>query len=228
MKLYHHLTEALFLRRLNRFVAEVSLEGRTHKVHVKNTGRLSELLLPGAKIWLEESDQPDRKTRYDLVCVENRGFIVNIDSQAPNPVFREWAEQGQWAQDMSALRSEVFCGDSRFDFAYTRHGRPGYIEVKGVTLFDDRGIASFPDAPTERGVKHLRGLIAAHEAGCEAGVCFILQRDGVAGLTPNDRTHPAFGQALREAAASGVTVRALGCHVIPEGLRVTCEVPVIL
>lgn len=228
MKLYHRLSEARFVARLNRFVAEVSLDGRTHRVHVKNTGRLQELLLPGAKVWLEESDNPERKTRYDLVCVENRGYIVNIDSQAPNPVFREWAERGRWAKGMTDLKGEIFRGDSRFDFAYMRNGSPGYIEVKGVTLFDDDGVASFPDAPTERGVKHLRGLIAAKQAGCEAGVCFILQRDGATGLRPNDLTHPAFGDALREAASAGVTVRALGCLVTPEGFSASYEVPVIL
>ena len=228
MRLYHRLSEALFLRRLNRFVAEVSLDGHTHRVHVKNTGRLGELLLPRARVWLEESDNPDRKTRYDLVCVENRGYIVNIDSQAPNPIFREWAERGLWAEGMTDLKGEVFRGDSRFDFAYMRNGGPGYVEVKGVTLFDDEGVASFPDAPTERGVKHLRGLIAAKQSGCEAGVCFILQRDGVMGMRPNDRTHPAFGDALREAVAAGVTVRALGCRVAPEGFAAAYEVPVIL
>lgn len=228
MRLYHRLAQGLFLRRLNRFVAEVSLEGRTHTVHVKNTGRLGELLLPGVEVWLEETDNPARKTRFDLVCVLNRGYVVNIDSQAPNPIFREWAERGLWAEGVTDLRGEVFRGDSRFDFSYTRNGVPGFVEVKGVTLFDDGGVAFFPDAPTERGVKHLRGLIDARRAGCEAGVCFILQRDGVTGMRPNDGTHPAFGQALREAAQAGVTIRALGCHVAPEGFEPAYEVPVIL
>ena len=228
MKLYHRLAPALFLRRVNRFVAEVSLNGEVLRVHVKNTGRLGELLLPGAAVWLEEADNPDRKTRFDLVCVENRGYPVNIDSQAPNPVFRAWAEQGRWADGITDLRGEVVRGDSRFDFAYTRNGSPGYVEVKGVTLFDDSGMAFFPDAPTERGVKHIRGLIDAHRDGCEAGICFILQRDGVTGLMPNDGTHPAFGQALREAAKAGVTIRALGCHVTPERCEAAYEVPVIL
>ena len=228
MTLYHRLTEGLFLRRLNRFIAEVSLDGVTHTVHVKNTGRLGELLLPGARVWLEASDNPARKTRYDLVCVWNRGYPVNIDSQAPNPIFREWAERGLWADGLAHLRGEVFRGDSRFDFAYTRNGLPGYVEVKGVTLFDDDGVAFFPDAPTDRGVKHLRGLIDAKRNGCEAGVCFILQRDGVTGMKPNDRTHPAFGQALREAAAAGVMIRALGCRVTPGSCTAAYEVPVIL
>lgn len=228
MKLYHRLTPAIFLRRVNRFIAEVSLNGETLRAHVKNTGRLGELFLPGAAVWLEESDNPARKTRFDLVCVENRGFTVNIDSQVPNLIFREWAEKGLWADSVTDLRGEVFRGDSRFDFAYTRNGSPGYVEVKGVTLFDDSGMAFFPDAPTERGVKHIRGLIDARLHGCEAGICFILQRDSVVGLKPNDGTHPAFGQALREAAAAGVTIRALGCHVTPESCEAAFEVPVIL
>ena len=228
MKLYHALTPAVFVRRLNRFVAEVLLGGEVIRVHVKNTGRLGELLLPGAAVWLEGSDNPARKTPFDLVCVENRGYPVNIDSQAPNPVFREWAEQGRWADGLSSLRGEVVRGDSRFDFAYTRNGSPGYVEVKGVTLFDDSGMAFFPDAPTLRGVKHLRGLIDARQNGCEAGVCFILQRDGVTGLIPNDGTHPASGQALWEAADAGVTIRALGCRVTPESCEAAYEVPVIL
>lgn len=228
MKLYHHLREGRFIRRVNRFIAEAALEGETVAVHVKNTGRLAELFLPGAAVWLEETDNPARKTRYDLVCVENRGYAVNIDSQATNPVFREWAEKGRWAEGLQNLKGEVFYGDSRFDFAYERNGVRGYVEVKGVTLFNDEGMAFFPDAPTERGVKHLRGLVKARREGCEAGVCFILQRDGVVGMKPNDRTHPAFGQALREAALAGVTVRALSCHVTPEGCEAVREVPVVL
>ena len=228
MRLYHHLTQARFLRRVNRFVAEIALAEERCTVHVKNTGRLGELLIPGAAVWLEETDNPARKTRFDLVCVENRGYPVNIDSQAPNPVFREWAEQGRWADGLSGLRGEVFRGDSRFDFAYTRDGVPGFVEVKGVTLFDDAGVAYFPDAPTERGVKHLRGLIAARQEGCEAGVCFILQRDDIAAMKPNDATHPAFGAALREAAHAGVTIRALCCHVTPDSCTAVREVPVIL
>lgn len=228
MRLYTRLQEGRFVRRMNRFIALAEIGCETLTVHVKNTGRLGELLLPGARVWLEESCSPARKTRFDLVCVESRGYAVNIDSQATNPVFREWAEKGRWAEGLSGLRGEVCYRDSRFDFAYARNGIRGYVEVKGVTLFDGEGMAYFPDAPTERGVKHLRGLIEARREGCEAGVCFILQRDDVIGLKPNDRTHPAFGQALREAAGAGVRIRALGCHVTPERCEAAYEVPVIL
>lgn len=228
MKLYHRLNEAVFIKRLHRFAADVELQGEVHTVHVKNTGRLGELFLPGAKVWLEESDNPARKTRYDLVCVENRGYVVNIDSQAPNRIFREYAEKGLWLPDMTNLRGEVTRGDSRFDFAFLLGNVPGFTEVKGVTLFDDEGCAYFPDAPTERGVKHLQGLIRAREEGCQAGVCFILQRDGVTSFRPHDRRHPAFGLALRQAADAGVIIRAVGCHVTPEECTACCEVPVLL
>lgn len=228
MKLYQHLTKASFQRRLNRFSAEVLLNGQIKTVHVKNTGRLGELLLPEAAVWLEAADNPERKTQFDLVAVEHRGYTVNIDSQAPNRIFREWAEQGRWAEDAIEWKREVTFGDSRFDFRYTREGHPGFVEVKGVTLFDEAGMAYFPDAPTERGVKHLRGLIQARLNGCEAGVCFILQRDDVIGLRPNDVTHSAFGDALREAHACGVRVCALACHTVADACTAIREVPVDL
>lgn len=228
MILYHHLVEGRFISRTNRFVAVCWIGGTQAVVHVKNTGRLRELLLPGARVWLEESDHPDRKTRYDLVCVESSGYVVNIDSQAPNAVFGEWAASGGYLPGLTGLRPEVFYGASRFDFSYIHGERTGYAEIKGVTLFDPDGIALFPDAPTERGVKHIRELIHAVQSGHEAGICFVLQRDDAAGLRPNDITHPAFGEALREAAAAGVRLCAVTCHVTPDRCTVDHEVPVIL
>lgn len=228
MILYNHLTRCRFLYRVNRFVATCEVEGEKALVHVKNTGRLGELLVPGAEVWLEHSSVPDRKTAYDLVAVMNRSYVVNIDSQAPNRIVREWIEAGGWGEGIGALRSEVVHGDSRFDFGYSRDGVPGLIEVKGVTLFDDEGTAFFPDAPTERGVKHLRGLIEAAKSGMETGVCFVLQREDVVCLKPNDTTHPAFGQALRDAHAAGVRIVAAVCRVTPESAEITHTVPVIL
>ena len=228
MILYHHLTRSSFLYRVNRFVARCDVNGTETTVHVKNTGRLGELLLMGTPVYLEHSANPARKTAYDLVAVENRGYVVNIDSQAPNRIIREWLEAGGLGQDVTDVRTEVTHGDSRFDFAYTRSGIPGLMEVKGVTLFDDEGMAFFPDAPTERGVKHLRGLMDAARSGREAVVCFVIQRDGVIGLKPNDATHPAFGQALREAAAAGVRIIAAVCHVEPDRAAITHTVTVIL
>ena len=219
MKLYHQLTRCSFLYRVNRFVAVCRLDGAEVTVHVKNTGRLRELLQPGASVWLEKSGNPARKTAYDLVAVENRGYLVNIDSQAPNPVAAEWILSGAWGNDITGLRREVTWGDSRFDLAFLHEGVNTLVEVKG---------AYFPDAPTERGVKHLNGLAKAVTDGMKAGVCFVLQREDVRCLRPNDRTHPVFGQALREAAAAGVRICACVCRVAPDSVTITHTVPVLL
>lgn len=232
MKLYHRLTAATFLDRPNRFVARCEAGGEVHICHVKNTGRCRELLIPGCRVWLEEADSPARKTRFDLVAVENRGFTVNMDSQAPNRIFGEWLRSGICLPGVTDIRPETRYGESRFDFAYRREtpGGPvrGFVEIKGVTLFDDEGCAFFPDAPTERGVKHIRQLIAARENGYEAMICFVIQRDGVIALYPNDKTHPAFGDALRDAERAGVILTAVCCHVTPDSCTASHTVPVIL
>ncbi len=228
MRLYHDLTPCVFLRRVNRFIAHCEVDGVEMAVHVKNTGRLGELLLPGADCWLEKSNNPARKTAYDLVAVENHGYTVNIDSQAPNHICREWVDAGGWGAHLTEVCSEFTWGDSRYDLTYLHGDKRGLIEVKGVTLFDDNGMAYFPDAPTDRGVKHILGLICAQEAGMEAGICFVLQREDVVGLTPNDRTHPAFGEALRKAAKAGVRIEAAVCRVRPDASVITHTVPVHL
>lgn len=232
MKLYHRLTSAVFVNRPNRFIAHCQVGDVLHICHVKNTGRCRELLLPGAQVWLEESENPDRKTRFDLVCVENRGYTVCMDSQAPNLVFGEWLRSGACLPGITEVRSETRYGASRFDFSYTRQesGTPicGFAEVKGVTLFDDEGYAFFPDAPTQRGIKHIHELIAARNAGYEALLCFVIQRDHVRALYPNDRTQPAFGDALREAQLAGVRIMAVGCHVTPNSCTAQDVLPVIL
>lgn len=234
MKLYHHLREARFVSRPNRFIALCETDGQLQTCHVKNTGRCRELLLSGARVWLEESDNPARKTRFDLICVENRGYVVNMDSQAPNHIFAEWAQSGRFLPGLTWLRTETVFGASRFDFAYERCDPEsgevirGFVEIKGVTLFDDDGHAFFPDAPTERGVKHLHELIAARQAGYEASVCFICQRADVLALHPNDHTHRAFGDALRQAVAAGVAARAVCCAVTPDACSATAEIPVSL
>lgn len=228
MILYRHLVEGRFVSRENRFIAICEIGGQRETCHVKNTGRLRELLLPDARVWLEESANPARKTRYDLVCVEARGYVVNIDSMAPNLIFAEWAASGGYLPGLCDLRAETFFGNSRFDFAYQREGRRGFTEIKGVTLFDEAGAAYFPDAPTERGVKHILELIEARKAGHEAGICFVLARQDATCLRPNDKTQPAFGEALRQAKAYGVSLRAVTCRVTPEGACVDREVPVLL
>ena len=225
---YGKIQAARFLRRPNRFVAEVELEGRTEAVHVKNTGRCRELLVPGARVYLTPGENPARKTAWDLIAVEKGPLLINMDAQAPNRVFGEWAAAGGLGFLPSLLRPETRFGDSRFDF-YWEDGpeRRGFWEIKGVTLEED-GVARFPDAPTLRGVKHLEELIRAREAGYETGVCFVVQMPGMRWVEPNDATHPQFGQALRRAAQAGVRVLALGCRVEPDRLEITGDVPVKL
>ena len=227
MILYHDLTQCSFLCRVNRFIARCLLDGDEITVHVKNTGRLKELLLPGAACWLEKSANPARKTAYDLVAVEKNGRIVNIDSQAPNLIAREWVQSGGWG-DVTAIRSEVTHGDSRFDLGYLRGNVRGLIEVKGVTLFDERGMAIFPDAPTSRGAKHLHGLITAAKSGMETGLIFVIMKEDAIGFIPNNRTDPAFAAALREASAAGVRIEAAVCRVTAEGAAIVGTVPVHL
>ncbi|WP_297213872.1 DNA/RNA nuclease SfsA [uncultured Flavonifractor sp.] len=225
---YQTVKRGRFLARPNRFIAHVELEGRTEVVHVKNTGRCRELLVPGATVYLEERGNPARKTNYDLIAVGKGNLLVNMDAQAPNQVFREWAEQGGFLQPLTLLRPETTWGSSRFDFYWEAGAeRRGFVEVKGVTL-EENGHARFPDAPTQRGVKHLEELVRCREAGYEAAVCFVIQMEGMTDFAPNDATHPEFGAALRRAAAAGVTVMARGCVVAPNGLTMGAPVPVRL
>ena len=192
---YGKVIRGTFLDRPNRFIAHVQISGKTETVHVKNTGRCRELLVEGAEVWLEQSDNPSRKTGDDLIAVRKEsGLLVNIDSQTPNKVVREWLE----AQGFDKITPEYTYGDSQIDF-YMEKGRENYLmEVKGCTLEVD-GVGYFPDAPTERGVKHLRGLACAADEGYHAAVMFVVQMDGVTEVRPNTNTHPAFGTALQEA-----------------------------
>jgi len=224
---YTRVIAGTFLARPNRFIAHVDIEGQMEICHVKNTGRCKELLVPGARVYLEESTNPARKTKYDLIAVEKGNLLINMDSQAPNKVFAEWAAAGGFLADRTQIRPEFTYGDSRFDFRLETSDKVYFVEVKGVTL-EENGEARFPDAPTERGIKHLRELIRAKEEGYGAAVCFVIQMKGVTHFTPNDRTHPAFGAALREAAAAGVQVLALDCLVTPETLAIDKPVKVIL
>ena len=225
---YQHVKEGRFLSRPNRFVARVLLDGAEEVVHVKNTGRCRELLLPGATVYLALGDNPQRKTRYDLIAVEKGPLLVNMDSQATNRVFGEWAGAGHFRAGLTLLRPETVWGNSRFDFYWEdASGCRGFVEVKGVTL-EEKGHARFPDAPTLRGVKHLEELARCRAEGCEAAVCFVLQMGGMKDFAPNDVTHPAFGDALRRAAAGGVNVLAMECTVTPDSLTITRPVPVRL
>ena len=235
---YQEIVRGAFLERPNRFIARVDLDGQTVVAHVKNTGRCRELLLPGAAVYLERAASTARKTAFDLVAVEKARsgrppLLINMDAQAPNRVFHEWVLTGKGAEAglprPTLLRPETTWGNSRFDFYWEESDsrRRGYVEVKGVTLEED-GIVRFPDAPTERGVKHLEELIACQAEGYEAAVCFVIQMSGMRDFSPNDATHPAFGDALRRAAASGVRVLAMECLVEPGGLWIHRSVPVNL
>lgn len=228
---YSNCTAGTFLSRPNRFVAQVALDGRTETCHVKNTGRCRELLIPGCRVYLTRSDNPARKTKYDLIAVEKETvhgpLLINMDAQAPNHVFEAWAKEGRFRPGLTLLRPETVYGASRFDFYWETDTDRGFVEVKGVTLEED-GVARFPDAPTLRGVKHLEELIAARQAGYQAALCFIVQFSGAKYVTPNDTTHPQFGQALRRAAQAGVEVFALGCAVTPDTLTAEEFVPVRL
>ena len=226
---YQNVKKATFLRRPNRFIAQVMLEGAEETVHVKNTGRCRELLVPGAAVYLEDCGRPGRKTRYDLIAVEKGDRLINMDAQAPNQVFGEWAAGGGFRDGLTLLRPETTWGNSRFDFYWesSENGRKGFVEVKGVTL-EEAGAAYFPDAPTERGVKHVEELMACRAAGYEAALFLVVQMEGVAFWSPNDRTHPAFGAAVRTAAAAGVEILCRGCRVTPDSLTMGAPVAVRL
>lgn len=220
------MTPGRFLARPNRFIAHVEIDGQTEVVHVKNTGRCRELLPVGAEVWCQRSSNPNRKTKYDLITVRKGARLINMDSQAPNTAAREWLESGGLGA-VTQLRAETIHGDSRFDFSFQLDGKPCFLEVKGVTLETD-GVCAFPDAPTERGAKHLRGLTQAAQDGFGAYVLFVIQMADVEYLHPNDATDPNFGKALREAAANGVQVLAVDCAVTVEEMKIRKFVPVKL
>ena len=223
---YQNMVPGIFLARPNRFIAHVEIDGKTEICHVKNTGRCRELLPEGANVWCQQFNNPNRKTKFDLITVKKGHRLINMDSQAPNYAAKEWLLSGGLGE-ISELKAEYTHGDSRFDFSFLKDGRRCFLEVKGVTLEND-GICAFPDAPTERGVKHLRGLTALAQEGHGAYVLFVIQMAGVAYLHPNDATDPAFGTALREAAAQGVHVLALDCVVAENSIVIGKPVEVRL
>mgnify|MGYP002673947524 CR=1 FL=1 len=222
---YGQVEKAVFLARPNRFIAHVLLDGAETVCHVKNTGRCRELLVPGAAVYLEKGTNPHRKTAYDLIAVEKNGKLINMDAQAPNRVFAEWALQFDPAA--TAVHSEYRFGQSRLDFCLETPRSLHLVEVKGVTL-EENGHTRFPDAPTERGVKHLHELIHAVELGHRATAFFVIQMAAAADFAPNDATHPAFGAALRQARASGVNIAAYSCRVTPESMEIDRPVEIKL
>lgn len=222
---YGDVRKGIFLSRPNRFIAHVELDGTVEICHVKNTGRCRELLTPGAVVYLEHSDNPARKTAYDLIAVEKGGRLINMDAQAPNRAFGEWAQQ--FEPSALAVHPEYRFGQSRLDFCLETPEGLHFVEVKGVTL-EENGHVRFPDAPTERGVKHLHELMRAVSEGHRATVFFVVQMADVLDFAPNDVTHPTFGAVLREAAAHGVNVVAYSCRVTPDSMEIDSPVPVIM
>lgn len=229
---YEKIVKATFVSRPNRFISECEINGETVIAHVKNTGRCKELLVPGSTVYLDEPQGKIRKTKYDLVAVEKllgdgRSLLINMDSQAPNSAVEEFLKRGELFPSASSVRREVTKGSSRFDFCISEGDKITYLEVKGVTLEND-GIASFPDAPTERGIKHIEELIALKNEGYGAAILFVIQMKGITEFRPNDRTHKAFGDALRRADKAGVDIYVYDCIVTPTSLTIDAPVKVKL
>ena len=221
---YENMTPGIFLARPNRFIAHVQIDGQTEIVHVKNTGRCRELLIPGCTVWCQRAANPARKTKFDLIAVKKGDRLINMDAQAPNIAAQEWLCGGGLGE-ITDLRAEVRHGDSRYDFSFRKDGKQCFLEVKGCTL-EDNGVCAFPDAPTERGAKHLRGLTAAAGEGYGAYVLFVIQMSDVKYIRPHDETDPDFGKALREAARNGVRILAMDCAVAPDSM--TLRLPVLV
>ena len=219
---YQNIKKAVFILRPNRFIADVLIDGKKERVHVKNTGRCRELLREGTAVYLERSDNPDRKTKYDLIAVEKLRdglppLLVNMDSQIPNAAAEEWLKTGKLFSEQAVIRREYTYGASRFDFMIEDMGKISFLEVKGVTL-ENNGIALFPDAPTERGVKHINELIRAKSEGYGAYILFVIQMKEITEFRPNDTMHKEFGDALRKAEQAGVKILAYDCIVTHESI----------
>lgn len=223
---YTSMVSGRFLERPNRFIAHVEIDGQAQICHVKNTGRCRELLLPGVAVWCQQAQNPTRKTKLDLIAVKKGHRLINMDAQAPNAATKEWL-MAEGLGKISDLRPETFYGQSRFDFAFVKDEKPCYLEVKGVTLEND-GVCAFPDAPTERGTRHLRELIQVAQEGFGAYVLFVIQMSEVKYLRPHEETDPAFATALREAAASGVQLLAMDCTVTPNSMTIRKPVEIRL
>lgn len=224
---YKNITEGRFVSRLNRFIAKVIIDDTEHTVHVKNTGRCRELLIPGAKVYLEKNDNPLRKTQYDLVAVYKGNTLVNMDSQAPNKAVYEWLCAGGLISSPTLIRPEAKYGESRLDFYVENEKEKAFVEVKGVTLESD-GTAKFPDAPTERGRKHLGELIKAKRQGCRAAAVFVIQMKGCKCFVPNTERDPDFSKELNKAYENGVEIIAVDCNVTPDSMNINERIEVVL
>ena len=225
--IYKRIQKGRFLKRPNRFIAKIEINGKEETVHVKNTGRCAELLVPGAEVYVQKSESAGRKTGWDLISVRKADRLINMDSQVTNKVVQEWIEAGRWFKDVKIVRPEVTYKNSRFDLYVEYEEKKAFIEVKGVTL-EEEGVVKFPDAPSERAVKHLKELEEAVQEGYEAYVFFVVQMKGVRYFTPNRRTHKEFADILAEAAETGVQVIAKDCFVTEDSIAIADEVPVVL
>ena len=226
MKYKEPIIQGLFRNRPNRFIAHIEIDGKTEICHVKNTGRCRELLPEGASVYCADCLSPTRKTRYDLIAVQKGSRLINMDSQAPNVAAAEWLLQGGLGQ-IENIKPETTFGDSRFDFSFVKDNKLCFLEVKGCTLEND-GFCAFPDAPTQRGTKHIRELIRLKQEGYGAYILFVIQMSDVVCLSPNDNTDPSFGTALRDAAKAGVEILAYDCTVTPDSMAIRTPVGVRL
>ena len=224
---YERIYEGVFLERPNRFIAYIEIDGQVETVHVKNTGRCKELLQPGAKVFVQKAANPERKTQWDLIGVQKGDRMINMDSQIPNKVVEEWIREGNLFPNVTLVKPETTFGKSRFDLYIEADGRKIFMEIKGVTLEED-GVVRFPDAPTERGIKHLQELVQAKREGYEAYVFFVIQMKEVKYFTPNMATHAAFGETLKEASEAGVKVLAYDCDVTKDSIEIGEQVDVYL
>ena len=235
---YNQVVEGVFLERPNRFVAKVKIDGSIETVHVKNTGRCRELLIPGSRVFLSRALNLDRKTAYDLISVYKEDalgikggppLLVNIDSQVPNQVFEEYVNEGRFMPGILKVKREATYGDSRLDFYLETKDRQIFVEIKGATL-EENGKVMFPDAPTERGIKHIKELIKAVKEGYDAYIIFIIQMAGTHSFSPNRKMHPEFADALALANEEGVNILALDCDVTLDGLSISSRlssIPII-
>lgn len=224
---YERMLEGKFLARPNRFIAEVEIDGNIEICHVKNTGRCKELLIPGVRVLVQKAENPERKTLYDLISVWKNGRLINMDSQAPNQVFLEWVKEEKYFQHISLLKPECKYKNSRFDVYLEADGKKHFVEVKGVTLEED-GVLMFPDAPTQRGAKHIKELIDAVSEGYGGHIFFVAQMEACKYFTPNRKTHQEFAEVLKEAKEKGVSVQCVNCRVAEDELKILDFVDVVL
>ena len=229
---YKNIEKSIFIERPNRFIANVEINGKVEVVHVKNTGRCKEILKKGCTVYLERSDNPNRSTKYDLVAAEKQrenspALLINIDSQAPNKAAEEWLKSGRYFSSSAVVKREVKYRSSRFDFYIEDNGRKAFLEVKGVTQ-EFGSISMFPDAPTERGVKHIEELIECKKEGFDAYILFVIQMKEISSFTPNKEVHPDFAEALKKAHKNGVNILAVDCIVTPDSMQIDEFVPISL